>query len=40
MCSSDLMAGQIANGIEEYFAKSGVTLVPESTAAGSEGGGR
>ena len=34
------MAGQIANGIEEYFAKSGVTLVPESTAAGSEGGGR
>lgn len=34
------MAGQIASGVEAYFVRTGVTLVPESTtASGSEGGG-
>ena len=33
------MVSGITNGIEEYFAKAGITLVPESTTAGGEGGG-
>ncbi len=34
------MAGEIANGVEAYFARTGVTLVPEPATAGAgEGGG-
>jgi len=34
------MAGEIANGVEAYFARTGVTLVPDPATAGSgEGGG-